>query len=55
MKEADITEKTSTSQPRWLTIVRIALGLYPVLERNQFYQGLIQSAVNAAENVHRGN
>jgi len=26
MKEADITEKTSTSQPRWLTIVRIALG-----------------------------
>jgi len=27
MNEADITEKTSTSQPRWLTIVRIALGL----------------------------
>ena len=27
MKEADITEKTSVSQPRWLTIVRIALGL----------------------------
>src|SRR5450631_119725 len=26
MKEADITEKTSVSQPRWLTIVRIALG-----------------------------
>ena len=26
MNEADITEKTSTSQPRWLTIVRIALG-----------------------------
>ena len=26
MSEADITEKTSTSQPRWLTIVRIALG-----------------------------
>ena len=23
---ADITEKTSTSQPRWLTIIRIALG-----------------------------
>src|SRR6476620_3056603 len=27
MKESDITEQTSTSQPRWLTIVRIALGL----------------------------
>jgi len=27
MKEANITEKTSVSQPRWLTIVRIALGL----------------------------
>ena len=27
MQEADITEKTSISQPRWLTIVRIALGL----------------------------
>src|SRR5664279_977340 len=27
MAESDITEKTSTSQPRWLTIVRIALGL----------------------------
>jgi uncharacterized membrane protein YphA (DoxX/SURF4 family) len=27
MKEADITEKTSVSQPRWLTLVRIALGL----------------------------
>jgi len=27
MKEADITGKTSVSQPRWLTIVRIALGL----------------------------
>ena len=26
MIEADITEQTSTSQPRWLTIVRIALG-----------------------------
>ncbi len=26
MKEATITEKTSTSQPVWLTIVRIALG-----------------------------
>ena len=26
MKEADITEKTSTRQPRWLTILRIALG-----------------------------
>ncbi len=26
MKEAAITEKTSTSQPGWLTIVRIALG-----------------------------
>jgi putative oxidoreductase len=26
MNEADITEKTSSSQPRWLTIVRIALG-----------------------------
>jgi putative oxidoreductase len=26
MDEADITEKTSISQPRWLTIVRIALG-----------------------------
>ncbi len=26
MKEGDITEKTSTTQPRWLTIVRIALG-----------------------------
>ena len=27
MEESDITEKTSTQQPRWLTIVRIALGL----------------------------
>ena len=27
MAESDITEKTNTSQPRWLTIVRIALGL----------------------------
>jgi len=27
MKEIDITEKTSVNQPRWLTIVRIALGL----------------------------
>ena len=26
MKEADITEKTSTRQPRWLTILRVALG-----------------------------
>ena len=26
MKETAITEKTSVSQPRWLTIVRIALG-----------------------------
>lgn len=26
MKESNITEKTSTTQPRWLTIVRIALG-----------------------------
>ena len=26
MSEANITEKTSTSQPRWLTIVRIILG-----------------------------
>ncbi len=26
MKEGDITEKASVSQPRWLTIVRIALG-----------------------------
>ncbi|MEP6950649.1 MAG: DoxX family protein [Ginsengibacter sp.] len=26
MSEAEITEKTNTSQPRWLTIVRIALG-----------------------------
>jgi putative oxidoreductase len=27
MKEADITEKTSIDQPRWLTIFRVALGL----------------------------
>lgn len=27
LKEANITEKTSTTQPMWLTIVRIALGL----------------------------
>lgn len=27
MKEAEITEKTSDKQPRWLTIVRILLGL----------------------------
>ena len=27
MKDADITESTSASQPRWLTIIRIALGL----------------------------
>lgn len=27
MKDADITENTSASQPRWLTIIRIALGL----------------------------
>jgi len=26
MNQADITEKTSVTQPRWLTIVRIALG-----------------------------
>jgi putative oxidoreductase len=26
MNEADITEKTSVTQPRWLTIVRIVLG-----------------------------
>ena len=26
MKEADITEKTSITQPRWLTILRIVLG-----------------------------
>lgn len=26
MKETPITEKTNVSQPRWLTIVRIALG-----------------------------
>ena len=26
-QEAHITEKTSISQPRWLTIIRIALGL----------------------------
>jgi putative oxidoreductase len=25
-QESNITEKTSTSQPRWLTIIRIALG-----------------------------
>ena len=27
MKDIDITEKASLNQPRWLTIVRIALGL----------------------------
>ncbi len=27
MKDIDITEKASLSQPRWLTLVRIALGL----------------------------
>lgn len=27
MKDANITEKTSSTQPRWLTIFRIALGL----------------------------
>lgn len=27
MEHTDITEKTSLTQPRWLTIVRIALGL----------------------------
>ena len=27
MNQADITEKTSTNQPRWLTIVRIVLGI----------------------------
>jgi len=27
MKDVDITEKTSIDQPRWLTILRIALGL----------------------------
>ena len=27
MGDIDITEKTSVSQPRWLTIIRIALGL----------------------------
>jgi len=27
LKEANITEKTSATQPRWLTIIRIALGL----------------------------
>ena len=27
MKESNITEKASINQPRWLTIVRIALGL----------------------------
>lgn len=27
MKEAYISEETSTTQPRWLTIVRIAPGL----------------------------
>jgi putative oxidoreductase len=27
MKDIDITEKTSIDQPRWLTILRIALGL----------------------------
>ena len=27
MKEADITETTNASQPRWLTIIRVALGL----------------------------
>ena len=26
-KEANITEKTSINQPRWLTVIRIALGL----------------------------
>ena len=27
LKEANITEKTSITQPRWLTILRVALGL----------------------------
>ena len=27
LKEAHLTEETSTTQPRWLTIIRIALGL----------------------------
>ncbi len=27
MKDVDITEKASVSQPRWLTLIRIALGL----------------------------
>src|SRR5258708_14680921 len=27
MEHVDITEKTSVNQPRWLTLVRIALGL----------------------------
>ena len=27
MKDSSITEKTSKSQPRWLTILRVSLGL----------------------------
>ena len=27
MEDIDITEKTSVNQPRWLTLIRIALGL----------------------------
>ncbi|MDQ2864515.1 MAG: DoxX family protein [Bacteroidota bacterium] len=35
LKEANITEKTNTTQPLWLTIVRIALGL------TLFFKGII--------------
>ena len=49
MSEADITEKTSTSQPRWLTIVRIALGFI------LFWKGInfIRDSSNLQEMLQR--
>jgi uncharacterized membrane protein YphA (DoxX/SURF4 family) len=49
MKEADITEKTSAAQPRWLTIIRVMLGLILFAKGITF----IQDTSNLQNLLHR--
>ena len=49
MKEADITEKISAAQPRWLTIIRVLLGLILFAKGITF----IQDSSNLQNLLHR--
>ena len=53
MKEVNLTEKTSSTQPRWLTIVRIALGLILFWKGITFIRDSSDLHANAAPNVNR--